>query len=663
MEEPMKVQPQRTAATFHLLPLVVAAGIMAGCAIKESAADNPTAQFETAVALVETATAESASGGFPTPTAASAATPLVAPPTPELLPTPVPLPPPVLLADWDNLTVRRLCLDANVSYPSIEQPDFSLPIIETVERILARMEIQTVSPGESCDATLWIDLDAEADSAHYRPAGLCYTGARISGDLTLSTSSGASYEKPIWHVITPPYTASSCPKEPHKAPFYEVWPGVVVDMLGSIWGPPAFRAAIDEENSAVSISAIRKAGYQGRWEGLEPEEAVALLVYALADERVEVRQAAMSELGQLGAEAAPAVPYLLDVLRNDVEEARSDAARALGYIGPEEGTIDGLINALKFDQSVDVRTEAAGALGRLGPAAAEAVPALLDALKTASPDVQVDVIGALGGIGPEASEAVPVLHELLLGDDLDLRAAAATALGGIGPAARETVPDLIAALDDESARTQQAAARALGGIGPDAEAAVPYLLEMWADTQLYSTTRQAVAEGLGGIGPASREAIPSLIEALHGEDEALARSAAKALGGIGPETEEVIPALLYAVSQDGAVAHSVRLAAVEALGRIGPVSSEILPALMQLLEHSDPQIRIAAAKALGDIGPDAIEAVPGLLELLREGKINWGGLQFHQEKSAAEALTAITGQDFGEDVDAWQAWWDAQPAP
>jgi len=88
------------------------------------------------------------------------------------------------------------------------------------------------------------------------------------------------------------------------------------------------------------------------------------------------------------------------------------------------------------------------------------------------------------------------------------------------------------------------------------------------------------------------------------------------------------------------------------------VMDEIMPTLLERLAADDSQWRAMAAAALGHLGPGSMDAVPALIPLLSDGS------QLSDESRVSgyglEALQAITGQDLGEDPEAWQQWWQAQ---
>ena len=161
--------------------------------------------------------------------------------------------------------------------------------------------------------------------------------------------------------------------------------------------------------------------------------------------------------------------------------------------------------------------------------------------------------------------------------------------------------------------------------------------------------RSAAAEAFGNIGAQAWEFVPVLIQTLETGEAHVRAPAARALGNIGPGAEDAIPALIQALKDQDLY---VRRAAAEALGNIGARTDQVVPALIQTL-NDEWHASQAAVDALGNIGPDGMEAVPALIQVLANANSYdcWGVI---------EALKAITGQNFGNDAVAWQAWWETQ---
>ena len=438
-----------------------------------------------------------ACGVGPSPTPAPTYTPTTAPtatstptPTATPLPTPTPTPLPLQVPDWEGVTLHTLCLQVEQSYLEIEgkTPE---PVAEAAQRVLAGIGLLVVAAEAPCDATVTVALTGEALGAEYSSGEkYCYSGARVDGQMTLALPERAPLTLPIGGERQTPFSISVCPEQAADAPFAKAWSRALLGGLAQLWGPQ-------------------------------------VLVQAMMDESVRVREAAANALVEIGPQAVDAVPALIQALRNEEEDSdlRQAASAALGAIGSE--AVPALVQALA-DEDEHVRWAAASALRDSGPDAVDAVPALVQALQDEHEDVRQAAASALGKIGPQA---VPALIEALGDGDAHVRQGASLALGLIGPEAREAVPLLIQALEgDEDWLVRSRAAYALGWIGPEPSEAVPALVQALGDESEY--VRSAVADALGEFGAQARDAIPALIEALDDEYGGARSSAARALRDI-----------------------------------------------------------------------------------------------------------------------------------
>lgn len=345
-------------------------------------------------------------------------------------------------------------------------------------------------------------------------------------------------------------------------------------------------------------------------EALEAVEAVVpALVETLGDHDLEVRQAAVAALSNMGDPRA--VQALMRILRDDaVDDVRAAAAFALGEI-EDPAAVPALAEALRTDRSAEVRKNAAWALGQIEDA--RAVEALGAALNDADAEVRHMSMWALGEI--ESPAAVPALIAALSSGDAEVRHTAAWALGQIEDA--RAVEGLTLALRSEDAQLREAAAWALGEI--ESPAAVAALGRLVRDPA--ASVRAAVVHALAAIeDPASA---PALTGALADESHDVRAMAAYALGELSLSVAP--PALIQALRDPHA---DVRAAAAHALAEIGdPAAIDALTAalddgvddvrmaaihallemdsdagtdaLLQLLDHEDPQVRKHAAEALG----------------------------------------------------------------
>ncbi len=189
--------------------------------------------------------------------------------------------------------IQTLCLKVEQSYPEIEE-EFSLPIAETVQRILAGPGLKVVAEGTPCDAALVVALTGEPIGANYSRGGFCYTGAKFNGEMTLTMSERAPLTVPISGRKSTLSVTWGCPGEA-GAPFGRVLPGAVLDgladlSLASDWPPlPVFVRALGDQDEDVREAAAEALGKIG-------PDAVPALIQALQDKESWVRMRASGAL-------------------------------------------------------------------------------------------------------------------------------------------------------------------------------------------------------------------------------------------------------------------------------------------------------------------------------------------------------------------------------
>jgi HEAT repeat protein len=349
---------------------------------------------------------------------------------------------------------------------------------------------------------------------------------------------------------------------------------------------------------------------------------VPALIQVLQDPEKEVRQAAISALGGVGAEAAAAVPDLVALLPQDGPRGLH-VVRPLGAIGP--AAVPALIQALR-GRDADVRSRAAQVLGLIGPEAQAAAPTLVEVLRDPEARVRVRAAEALWQIAQDPA-GVALLPAVLGGEDGVLRRDAARCLGQMGPAARPAVPALVEALRDADDVTRVLVAEVLGRIGPGAAAAVPALAEALREPD--DPISRTAAGALEQIGPVS---VPALLGALHDQDSGVRVRAARALGAIDHRSPAAVAALTEAIRDPEA---GVRVRAAEALWLIAedPASIAILAEVLGN-EEIAPGERRGAAQVLGQIGPAARAARHTLTKLTEAGN-------FLLRSAAADALRRV----------------------
>jgi len=239
------------------------------------------------------------------------------------------LPANLVAEGWQDVQIRTLCLDVRQSYLEID-PDFSLPLEPSLRRVLSGLGLRVVASGETCDGALRLSLQGEALAEDYvcilgNACGHCFTGARISGELTLTSSDRTPWVHTFNTGIEPPSSISDCPKVPEDAPLDVLWPGTVLAGLLDLWGTPVLKVALDDRDEGMREALVGLLRAQGK-------EGVPLLVKALQDRSAQVRLRAANALGSLGAQAREAVPALVETLDDTDRPVRLATAGALNLI-------------------------------------------------------------------------------------------------------------------------------------------------------------------------------------------------------------------------------------------------------------------------------------------------------------------------------------------
>jgi HEAT repeat protein len=197
-------------------------------------------------------------------------------------------------------------------------------------------------------------------------------------------------------------------------------------------------------------------------------------------------------------------------------------------------------------------------------------------------------------------------------------------------------------LRDNEANVRAAVAQMLGEASDDT--AVAALKEALIDRS--PLVRSQAIVSLGKLG--HRSAAASILPLLTDVDPAVCEAAAIALGRLGdPAAVEPLVTVL------GNLDWRQRRAAAQALGMLrAPRACQPLRGALA----GDPhwQVRAVAATALGHVGDRS--AAAALIAAVDDE--HW-----RVRQAGAEALQSLTGQKFGVDVRAWEAWCRAQPGP
>jgi HEAT repeat protein len=377
-----------------------------------------------------------------------------------------------------------------------------------------------------------------------------------------------------------------------------------------------------------SLDVRRQAAHALGALGEIDERVTKCLVKALEDRDVDA--AAEDSLITIGG---PAVKALTEALKDP--RIKEEAVEVLGKIGlgkppvkVKGDVIEPLCIALK-DKSADVREKAVLALGQIEDP--RAVEPLSIALRDPEHVVTVLAGKALGQIG---KPAVEVLIAALRDPSSDVRMNAAQALGEIKD--ERAVEPLIAAMNDPDLSVRRHTSTAFGKIGKLA----PLPENLTEDLKSQDPAKRAeVARALGDMKDA--RAVEPLIAALKDEDWQVRRNAAMALGEIR-DARAVEP--LIAALKDEVV--EVRESVPFALAKIGEPALE---PLIRALKDENKDIRGNAAMAL--LIMKNYRAVGPLIAALKDP-------DDYVRRRASSALSHITGKNFRDRPEEWQAWWD-----
>ena len=196
------------------------------------------------------------------------------------------------------------------------------------------------------------------------------------------------------------------------------------------------------------------------------------------------------------------------------------------------------------------------------------------------------------------------------------------------------VTALMAKLKDKNNRVRHRAAYELGGLG-DKRALEP-LIAALKDKEW--TVRSTAAEALGYIG--DKGAVAPLVAMLD-DDYNICLAASEALKKIG---EPSVAPLIASLQNKKWKSSTNKAKALRTLGVIG--GKRAIKILLRASKDKDLFVYSAALEALGDIGDKS--TVGELIPLLKEPAMHYS--------IVVEALTKITGQNFGENYDKWNEW-------
>ena len=377
-------------------------------------------------------------------------------------------------------------------------------------------------------------------------------------------------------------------------------------------------------------------------------EALPLLKQSLTSSEAGIRRAACGVLSTY--QGVPGVEQALTTAIHDTDETvRQCAADALARISSQpDASLTQLIQTAESETDPESFYNEIQSITELSGKAA-ALPALNQVLIGNNVKIRAKASGILAQY-----EGIPGAVEALLtpinDSDASVREAAATSLQVFGSEASTALPGLKAAAGSETDRMAfEAQMAAIAAIASPAEAypLIQNALKLHqSDMRVAATNSLKVCKDVPG-------AIDLLITLIHDPDERVRGSAVGSIYYYGAAGKKAVPDLITALGnpQD----YFVYLGAATTLGGIGPEASPAVPALVHMVQTAGDLEKQYPLEALGKIGPAAREAVPALMQFLNAiPKGNWTN---ELQKDCLKALNSITQEDFGTDIQKWNAWW------
>ena len=239
------------------------------------------------------------------------------------------------------------------------------------------------------------------------------------------------------------------------------------------------RAAIAEAVIAAATGRVPRTAAIGVLADLDVPAAIAALATLAGHRDEEVREEAVTALGNVESRPAAAVPALVKALSDENEDVRDQAADALAeYQSP--AAVEPLLAALakvhekkKWTQDVQVGGILA-ALAASGPEEARVIDALVEHLIPGEPVVSAPAFAALAELGSRAERARPVLQKLAADADPWMSIHAHRTLVALGESPAMHLPAILEGLlvKDTGDVTSAAASQLLQDLGATA---LPFL--------------------------------------------------------------------------------------------------------------------------------------------------------------------------------------------
>jgi hypothetical protein len=290
-----------------------------------------------------------------------------------------------------------------------EAPTLNLSIGPLAARLLRAVGINaTAPPADAVDPagdTLTITAGGTGLGGDYGSAGFCYTGAEVSGTLSLLSASRVLYEAEFRGKIAPPRRIVNCRgRAPQAAPFgnailESTFLNQIAAMIKARYGDAFvydfWMGAFNDESRRIKFKGLEGLGEVG-----DPRALDTLVSSLDIDDRWDVVGDALVKQGQRAVE--PLVRLLESRPAVPIEPPKAAAADTLGRIGGDRARA--AVTAAFKDPatSVLVKVACAAALLRLGDGAM--VEVLIRTLhNTEVGGVAVKLLGRSGdvrGVGP-----------------------------------------------------------------------------------------------------------------------------------------------------------------------------------------------------------------------------------------------------------------------
>lgn len=346
-------------------------------------------------------------------------TPLTATETPAPIPTTQPAPHPI-----DLKTIKSVCV--LVSGANTEGVNIALI------SLMQALNYQVASSGESCDATISLQMDGQPQSASYQVNNTseyreCFTGGQFTGEIQLTGENAIPQSIPVNEILIPPNTIVDICPDSTGAPFKAIWSKALINSFQKLMGDKVYVAAQQVEELRGQYEWIGKGPYSS--------ELVDGLIRLLDNEDPWTRWYAaqtLSFLRPVPAESMPALMKRIGVEQSHQPDVFSQLWSAIQNAGPAAAPLlPQLIEILGTNTDAYTRQLAAQTIGKIGKSTPEAAGSLVKALKDSEPLVRMSAARSLGVIKAPLADSVQPLIDALSDSDTSVRQAAGQSLAEI----------------------------------------------------------------------------------------------------------------------------------------------------------------------------------------------------------------------------------------